>query len=44
MLAIQSAIRQGATLRLHTGSGADDNELLGAIHEALAFLGQGKEL
>ncbi len=37
-LTIQSANRQGVTIRLHAGSGADTDELANALREALAHL------
>ena len=43
-LTVQSANRQGVTIRLHAGSGADTDELVAALREALAHLeakGQG---
>lgn len=43
-LTVQSANRQGVTIRLHAGSGADTDELVVALREALAHLeakGQG---
>ena len=44
VLSVQSANRQGVTIRLHAGSGADADELIAALREALAHLdaaGQG---
>lgn len=44
VLSVQSANRQGVTIRLHAGSGADTDELATALREALAHLdaaGQG---
>ncbi|HEX7853775.1 MAG TPA: ParB/RepB/Spo0J family partition protein [Sphingobium sp.] len=38
MLSIQSANRQGITLRLHAGSGANEEDLLQAVRSALRFL------
>lgn len=38
MLTIQSANRQGVTLRLHSGSGASEDEMIAAIRDALAEL------
>lgn len=43
-LTVQSANRQGVIIRLHAGSGADTDELITALREALAHLeakGQG---
>ncbi len=43
-LSVQSANRQGVTIRLHAGSGADTDELVSALRDALAHLeatGQG---
>jgi ParB family transcriptional regulator, chromosome partitioning protein len=37
-LSIQSANRQGVTIRLHAGSGADTEELVTALRDALAHL------
>lgn len=37
-LSIQSANRQGVTIRLHAGSGADADELVAALRDALAHL------
>lgn len=37
-LTVQSANRQGVTIRLHAGSGADTDELIGALRDALAHL------
>ena len=37
-LSVLSANRNGATLRIHAGSGASDAELLGLVERALAFL------
>lgn len=37
-LSVQSANRQGITLRLHAGSGADTEELVAALRETLAKL------
>jgi ParB family chromosome partitioning protein len=37
-LTVQSANRQGVTIRLHAGSGADTDELVTALREALAHL------
>jgi ParB family chromosome partitioning protein len=45
ILTIQSANRQGATLRLHAASGATTDEVVDAVREALAYLdGQGRGL
>ncbi|MFT3967875.1 MAG: ParB/RepB/Spo0J family partition protein [Sphingobium sp.] len=38
MLSIQSANRQGVTLRLHAGSGASEEEMIDAVRRALAHL------
>ncbi|HWJ71515.1 MAG TPA: ParB/RepB/Spo0J family partition protein [Sphingobium sp.] len=40
MLTIQSANRQGVTLRLHAGSGADEEEMIAAVRAALEHLGR----
>ena len=37
-LTVQSANRQGVTIRLHAGSGADTDELMTALRDALAHL------
>ncbi len=37
-LTVQSANRQGVTIRLHAGSGADTEELVSALRDALAYL------
>ncbi|HEX8553317.1 MAG TPA: chromosome partitioning protein ParB, partial [Sphingomonas sp.] len=37
-LSVQSANRQGVTIRLHAGSGADTDELVTALRDALAHL------
>ena len=37
-LTVQSANRQGVTIRLHAGSGADTDELVTALRDALAHL------
>ena len=37
-LTVQSANRQGVTIRLHAGSGADTDELVAALRDALAHL------
>ncbi|VXD00182.1 ParB/RepB/Spo0J family partition protein [Sphingomonas sp. 8AM] len=37
-LTVQSANRQGVTIRLHAGSGADTDELVSALRDALAHL------
>lgn len=37
-LTVQSANRQGVTIRLHAGSGADTDELANALRQALAHL------
>lgn len=37
-LSVQSANRQGVTIRLHAGSGADTDELVAALRDALAHL------
>lgn len=37
-LSVLSANRNGATLRIHAGSGASDAELMGLVERALAFL------
>lgn len=37
-LTVQSANRQGVTFRLHAGSGADTDELIAALRDALAHL------
>ena len=37
-LTVQSANRQGVTIRLHAGSGADTDELIAALRDALAHL------
>lgn len=37
-LTVQSANRQGVTIRLHAGSGADTEELVAALRDALAYL------
>lgn len=37
-LSVQSANRQGVTIRLHAGSGADEDELADALREALQHL------
>jgi ParB family chromosome partitioning protein len=37
-LTVQSASRQGVTIRLHAGSGADTDELVTALRDALAHL------
>ncbi|MDF2495968.1 ParB/RepB/Spo0J family partition protein [Sphingomonas sp.] len=37
-LTVQSANRQGVTIRLHAGSGADNNELADALRHALTHL------
>ena len=37
-LSVQSANRQGVTIRLHAGSGANTDELVAALREALAHL------
>ena len=37
-LTVQSANRQGVTIRLHAGSGADEDELIAALRDALAHL------
>jgi ParB family chromosome partitioning protein len=45
MLSVQSANRQGVTVRLHAGSGADINDLVSALRDALSELErQGKGL
>lgn len=45
VLSVQSANRQGVTIRLHAGSGADTEELATALREALAYLdAQGRGL
>ena len=45
LLTVQSVNRQGVTLRLHAGSGADGDEISEALREALAKLeAQGKGL
>ncbi len=38
VLSVQSANRQGVTIRLHAGSGADVDELTAALRDALAYL------
>jgi ParB family chromosome partitioning protein len=38
MLSVQSANRQGVTLRLHAGSGASEAELIDAVRDLLAHL------
>lgn len=38
MLSVQSANRHGVTVRLHAGSGADNEELVDAVRELLAHL------
>jgi ParB family transcriptional regulator, chromosome partitioning protein len=38
LLTIQSSNRQGVTLRLHAGAGADTDEISQAVREALAHL------
>jgi ParB family chromosome partitioning protein len=38
MLTIQAANRQGVTVRLHAGSGADIDELIEALRSMLAHL------
>jgi ParB family chromosome partitioning protein len=44
-LTIQSANRQGVTIRLHAGSGADVDQLAEALRQALAHLeAQGRGL
>lgn len=44
-LSVQSANRQGITIRLHAGSGADTDELVEALRAALAHLeGEGRGL
>lgn len=44
-LTVQSANRQGVTIRLHAGSGADTEELVAALRDALSHLEtQGKGL
>lgn len=40
MLTVQSANRQGVTLRLHAGSGASEADLIDAVRAALAHLEQ----
>lgn len=40
VLSIQSVNRQGVTVRLHAGSGADTDEILNALRHALAHLEQ----
>lgn len=37
-LSVQSANRQGVTIRLHAGSGADTDELVAALRDALSHL------
>jgi ParB family chromosome partitioning protein len=45
MLTVQSANRQGVTVRLHAGSGAEVEDLVDALRDALASLeGQGRGL
>jgi ParB family transcriptional regulator, chromosome partitioning protein len=45
LLSVQSVNRQGITIRLHNGSGADEAEALEQVRAALAYLaGQGKGL
>lgn len=39
-LSVQSANRQGVTIRLHAGSGADTDELVAALRDALTHLDQ----
>lgn len=41
MLSVQSANRQGVTLRLHSGSGADEEEVIEAVRAALRHLEAG---
>ena len=38
VLSVESANRQGVTIRLHAGSGADTDELVAALRDALAHL------
>jgi ParB family chromosome partitioning protein len=38
MLTVQAANRQGITVRLHSGSGASEDELIGALRDMLAEL------
>ena len=38
ILTIQSANRQGVTVRLHAGSGADTDEIVNALRNALSYL------
>lgn len=38
VLSVQSSNRQGVTLRLHAGSGADTDELIAALRDALTHL------
>jgi ParB family transcriptional regulator, chromosome partitioning protein len=41
LLSIQSANRQGVTIRLHSGSGANEDEIIDALRAALRHLEEG---